>query len=920
MPAGTGMYATLALLPFLVSPRRVLISAPNALVRDQLADEFRSLHSLRRGGVCSTEVPSPRVNVVLGVAQRDAMIAADVTVGQASHLMKSDLGSLFDLILVVAGHHWRTQAGRLLERLPIDAQIVIVTSGPPVGDRQYSTPAVATYSLGQAVREGVLAPVRVLLVGQTTDGPDRAIAREAASRLHAEEHAIGGSVLLVRSPAVDLERLRHIYSEMGVRLAPVEAVAGQDSLREALRQIADREADGLFVSSSLGEGVPGRRLAIAAYHREHGLLAETAQILGRTTAVERVQGELVAVASDIEKETGRLYADDSGWLDLLPRLTAAVADGQGDARQFLAGFSVPQLPGVSLAAVRVPKNICVFRVRSSTWGASQMALDIETLARGSIVYNSVDPGARMKIMITEHRYHPPWLDSAALDAPQHELHVVVWNDRQQLLFLATNRSETADEIVDKLDCSEAVRVEAQWIDRLMYSQKLHGYFSVGMRNARGASRRRAAYQMLAGRSVGQAVRASDTQTFATGHLIARAGDILAEGSDRLTAIGCSYAKSRIWSPGYAHVWMFLQWCDRLAGLVEQVSPDDVPPTAPGIALSSPRRLEAFPSLPYAVVLDSTLYESGFAVEVDGVPHDLASLLLAAEADGDTLLNLSAALGETVIWRGVADVRGRVIDRGEGLLVTNAEGEVSSFGELLDAVPPTVFFSDGSCVTGHLCFQPADDLPELDDRTLVGWTFDNVAIRAESKPAPPGRLNVQSYTINRLAETHPNAWILVDDAANEIADIVVVDRVRETGPVRVVLAHCKYSSEDFPGPRVKDLYEVLGQAQRSTRWLGPHLWPELTKRLANRTSTRLVRGKGDDLASALSQWTTTSPRTSYAIHVVQPGQRLGEINTHVAARCLISVARDFVSDYEADFQLFAHTDEDILAGERRVGPT
>jgi hypothetical protein len=907
MPAGTGSYAVLTLLPFLVSANRVLVSAPNALIRDNIASEFRSLSSLRHAGACSDDVPSPGVGVAMPADRQSMAAVTDATVGQVAHLIKLDIGTSFDLVLVLAGHAWRAVGNRLLERLPPDASIVVLTSGPPASLRPTAA-IVASYSLGQALRDGVIAPVDLRLVDSSRDGVDRAIASEASLRLRSDTHSAGGSMLLVRSPAVHQERLLHIYSEFGVRLAPVSPPGGEGSLRMALRQVSEREKDGLFVSSSLGEGLPDRRAAIAAYHRDHGLLAETAHILGRTTAIERVQGELIASAADIESETGSLYGEDPGWLDLLPGLTDAVAGDRSEARKFIAEFAPPTLPGVSLGAVRVPKNVCVFRVRSANLEARGLATPFDMLARGVVVYDAVHPDGRMRIVITEHQYSPPWLMSRSLDSLQHELHVVVWSDNHQLLFIASSRSETADEIVDKLQCEDAVRVEAGWIDRLMYGLHLHGYFSVGMRNARGGARRRAAYQMLAGPSVGGAVRASDAQTFATGHLIARADDILRGEASRPTSIGCSYAKSRIWSPGYLNVWMFLKWCERLATLVEQVPPDHVPSTAPGLALSSPRYLDVFPAEPYAVVLDAGLYEAGLLVEVDGVQSDLASLLFDAERASDKSLSLAASNGDATLWTGTIDVRGRVVADEDKVLVVTAEGELVSIAELLDGNPPTVFFADGSCVTGHSWFQPSDELPALDDRTLSEWTFDNVQITAESKKATEGRLNVQQYTLQQIEAAHPNGWVVVDDGANELADIIAVDLASDNRTVRLTLIHCKYSSKKFTGSRVEDLYVVLGQAQRSTRWLGPHVWRELAKRLAGRASTRLERGRYEELMSKLAEWETVPPRVQYAIHVVQPGQRASEINAHPSARCLISVARDFVSDYEADFQLFARSDD------------
>ena len=50
------------------------------------------------------------------------------------------------------------------------------------------------------------------------------------------------------------------------------------------------------------------------------------------------------------------------------------------------------------------------------------------------------------------------------------------------------------------------------------------------------------------------------------------------------------------------------------------------------------------------------------------------------------------------------------------------------------------------------------------------------------------------------------------SAFSMADIVLLRRAGRD--LHILMAHCKFSSEDLPGARVDDLYEVCGQAIRS----------------------------------------------------------------------------------------------------------
>ena len=88
-----------------------------------------------------------------------------------------------------------------------------------------------------------------------------------------------------------------------------------------------------------------------------------------------------------------------------------------------------------------------------------------------------------------------------------------------------------------------------------------------------------------------------------------------------------------------------------------------------------------------------------------------------------------------------------------------------------------------------------------------------------------------------------------------------------------LWHCKYASGNEPGHRVKDLYEVCGQAQKSVKWtwslrrLITHLITRETKHKRDR-HTRFVRGSLHGLATLRK----SSKRRfiEYRVGIVQPG--------------------------------------------------
>jgi hypothetical protein len=117
-------------------------------------------------------------------------------------------------------------------------------------------------------------------------------------------------------------------------------------------------------------------------------------------------------------------------------------------------------------------------------------------------------------------------------------------------------------------------------------------------------------------------------------------------------------------------------------------------------------------------------------------------------------------------------------------------------------------------------------------------------------------------------------------AGEAADIVairVIGGLENPSRVEVEFYHCKYSAEATPGHRIRDLYEVCGQAQKSIWWAGSlmkkadlitHLMRRESDRIAQGRPSRLERGTTEILLT-IKEIATLLP-VSLSIAIVQPG--------------------------------------------------
>ena len=142
-------------------------------------------------------------------------------------------------------------------------------------------------------------------------------------------------------------------------------------------------------------------------------------------------------------------------------------------------------------------------------------------------------------------------------------------------------------------------------------------------------------------------------------------------------------------------------------------------------------------------------------------------------------------------------------------------------------------------------------------------------------------SIQQRFIEHL-EQGPSIFIIDDDDNGESADVVAIKETEHT--ITVTLWHCKYASGNAPGNRVKDLYEVCGQAQKSIKWtwsfatLVTHLTERETKHRRGR-DTRFIRGTLNKLVALRKA--SRRKFVVFEVGIVQPGLlKAGIENEHL----------------------------------------
>lgn len=904
LPTGTGKTAVMTLLPFSVPTTRLLVVTPSRLVRDQVANEFRSLAVLKATGTCSAELAPP---VVLRVDHRmrdwAACEGADVVVGTPSVLsdVYPDVAAvppgLFDLVAIDEAHHAAAPTWEALLDQFVGVRAALFTATPFRRDRRGLPGDIAyAYPLSQAIEDGVYQPIDFLPV-DLVPGQDRDVllAEMAIARLNEPIHSSAHSAIIVRTDNIDdAERLVDLYHDRGVEIGLIHSRQSLRTARGVVARLNAGDLRGVASVGVLGEGFDLPRLKIAVYHRRHKSLPATLQFVGRIARVPPGSpvppAELIAVREDVQDETRRLYASDSSWAALLPAIAEAAVDRERTRREYLQQLRPSEDVEFSVFALQPRLQAEVLVASEGT--AINLRYDAPTLAGGVVLESFADDAGELLAIVTRHRWSPEWLQSDVLDTEEHRLHLVMHDALRSLLFVSTSSDAALAQLLFEIGSEGADRIPASAMNRFLHGLDVLSYSSIGMRSAVAPSPHQATYRMIASSAAERAVRQGEARAYGVGHLIGRHRD----SDGHLHAIGVSIGKRKVWSPETGDLLAYKEWCFQVGALMQATGA--VARRAPLLDLQMPDDLREFAAEPIIAVIDWHLLQGESRLEIPNADAvDLAEAEAQVEAIDAQHYRLWLEVDGARVWSGTVGVSGRVTTEGDDLRLWIGQDEWSA-ADALTEWPVCTYFADGSCATGSAYFPGAQDLGPAPAEVLRRLDWVGVDVHRESKPGRDALTNVQERMLRWIREELEPEIVIIDDSANELADIVVITRA--VNGARLYLIHCKWSSEDRPGHRLDDVHDLLCQAVRSARWSGARdFFVRLLRRVERDGRTVIV---GEDAAHQLDQlrrWAAEPPAARFTVVAAQPGLRIEDVTNHAAINALIVNCTDWTRSQNAD---------------------
>lgn len=897
LPTGTGKTETLLLTILTKRPKKTLVLVPTDPLREQTFDKACTWGRLGDLGVLpENAVDYPVVGkfsksfrsyesaecffqscqiVVATVSMIHRLEANPHTAANFETLLRD-----YDLVVVDEAHHlgatiWKKVRDRLSDRL-----VVQFTATPFRQDGKHMGGEILyTYPLALAQSEQYFSTIHFRPICNF-DGnrADRELAEDAVDQLRRDLSNGLDHALFARAKTKERANiLIEIYREIASDLKPVVIHTGH-SLSErkiAKESLLSGVSKIVVCVDMLGEGFDFPNLKVAALHDIHKTLPITLQFIGRFTRTAGSNlGDATVFAniaeSRVQDALTILYSQDSDWNRLIQATYDDVIAREISFQEFLKRFHFDEIDAFPISNIYPKFTVSLFRVTENA-ELSRLANNFNDGAVHRLALNRQDGVA---VVVSRLDSEIEWGKITSLQNTNFTCTAFFLDEKHNLLFVYSSDKGDSSPFVNAID-ADGVMYKDRSIYRCLHNVNRLLLTNLGLRRTMAGPIR---YRQYIGADVGSGIRSQvqegsyTAMLFGTGY----------ENAGRVT-IGCSQ-KGRIWSRNGGRILEWVEWCkgvgEKLAD--EAINIDDI---FEGMLFSD--QVDNIPEDRAVIGVDwgdfffsNMLERADFKLANDTVPVEDASLSFGGISESRAEIGFNLEVGNKAVSYTLYLTR----DQSEGYGVRcDSESDIEVLigkkapitgSELFRLHPPTFWLDDTSCLAdGCLLVRSRRDGygGTLPHDAIESKSWDGVNIKVESQGAEKRPDSIQRRVLDEVAVT--NAVVIFDDdGSGEMADIIAIYEDAES--VRFILYHCKFSTESTPGCRVKDVYEVACQAQKSVKWASSasesieHLERRERRRQQSGGQTRFERGGVADLRRLQTSLKSKNP--TWEVVLVQPG--------------------------------------------------
>ena len=895
MPTGTGKTETM--LATLISNccKKLLVSVPSYSLRTQIAQKFITLGLLKEYGIADESCLNPIVGIVNSgfdtaqdlqnfVNKCNVVVSTMTLLTDFSAQQKEILNNSFSHFFVDEAHHSEAKTWKELINRFDKEKVFLFTATPFRNDGQsLQGKQIFNFSLRKAQEQKYYKKINYLPIREyNKDLADKKISEKAIEQLISDR--ADGFNHFVMARCKDKVRAREVfeYYKDYEEFNPVLVYTGIAGLGNKIEAIKRGEHSIIVCVDMLGECFDLPNLKIAAIHDERQSLPITLQFIGRFTRTSYDQlGNASFITNiaypPIHEELDQLYARNSDWNLLLPRLSANATEKELNIKAFLENFDNLSDSIIPFQQINPAMSTVIFQSAVDTWYPSNWESGFPGIGSYKHIFSRHSNDTLIIILGKIEKVE--WGRFETVHNLQWDLVVVHWDLRPNInrVFLNTSiKGFSGASLMEAIfGTGNTTQISGMNVFRIFHNVNRLSLFNVGTRRGIGQD---VTFQSYYGKGVQDGIRELEQGTLIKNNIF---GVGYKEGEK--VSLGCS-VKGKIWSYQRGNLDELTKWCRDIGEIVSDNSID------PNVVLQHTLAIEKSQQrpnvMPILIDWNPEMYENienKYSLFINGVNFDFAfvelnlmnpsvdinqSLKFAIETENESVqfeieIGLSQATNEPYYKVNQLTNQSCTIQYGN-----KNESLVSFFQD----TTPTIWFADGSQLFGNLYVKLKVQPDVISDELIIADNWTGIDIRKESQDiAPYIQDSIQYYFIEKIKEDFQ--IIYDDDGKGEIADIIGINDSDTV--IDIHLFHLKYAKNGVINNDIDNFYQVCGQAEKSLKWKHKegreffnHLFKRKTKTLGGNSCSRIIKGTKDDLENLLNQakWTKAM---RFHIYIVQP---------------------------------------------------
>lgn len=917
LPTGTGKTETMLSVLVANKCKKVLVVVPSDALRDQIFSKFVTLGLLKQFNIVHKDALYPKVGMLKQQFSDidelenffdncNAVITTMHIISNGSDDFQEKIASMCSHLFIDEAHHVKANSWDIFRKKFPENKVLQFTATPFRNDgKRLDGVTVFNFPLKKAQEQGYFKKINFLPIKKYSPiEADAAIAEAAIQQLRKDKESGFDHILMARCQSkTRAEEIFKLY-EQHTDLHPVVIYSGVKDKKQIMERIKKKEHKIIVAVDMLGEGFDLPELKIAAFHDIRKSLPITLQFAGRFTRTkfDAKLGEASFIANiadlSVKAELEELYSQDSNWNLLLSSMSSEKVDEKINFEEFIAGFHGLDDSNIPFQNIRPALSTVVYKNNTSEWHPENFVNGIPNYKDCEYKFHDINHDKKILVVIKANRTNVEWGNLKEVYQLEWNVIIVFWETKNNLLFIhSSDKSSLYKELATSI-----IGEKAELINKINVFKAFHGIKrvtlqNVGLKEFLGKNIR---FRMSVGSDVESALSLAEKKrgqkafVFGVGY----------EEGEKIS-LGCSY-KGRIWSYMKGDLIEFQEWCCKLS---EKLSNNEIDPNQvlketliPELTVKRPKtypvwvdwneNMYSFPENKYSIKIDNAIYDLSSCELRISTPSIDGGLFFELVTDTDVI-----TLEKSLFQNGdIPDFK--IVNHTTDKTVSIHFGTKSySVADFFYSETPTIWFADGSSLTGNSFVQLRQVIPIFEKEKLIPWNWDGVDLSKESQGVSPKITDSIQYKVIEVLKTQDCDIIYDDDYSGEIADIVTIKE--EEDKLKVNFYHLKYASGGNVSSQISNFYEVCGQAQKSIHWkhkngedFFSHLLRRETKKRNGVECSRIEKGTREDL-ERLKQIAKRKIPIEFEIFIVQPA--LSKTSASKEILTLLGVTENFLME-------------------------